>query len=86
METPEIGDKVRVVSTADCDGEGLWHGYHPYVKGLEGVIVPNLSHVDAPDHHPWRVDFGRNLSPPDTTPITWSYFKASELVLMLEAK
>jgi len=64
-----------------CDGEGKYHGYHPYMKGLEGVIVPSLSHVPAPTGHPWRVVY---ITPNQQRP-GWGYFKASELDLIQEA-
>ena len=57
------------------------HAHHPYVKGLEGVIVPFLAHIKyAPDEHPWRVVFIRE----DTPRPGWAYFKASELELLLQ--
>ena len=77
METPEIGDKVRVRSVVACDGEGVSHGYNPYVKGLVGVILPRLFHVGPPEGHPWRVVF---LG--DDAPRLWQYFAASELELL----
>lgn len=89
METPEIGDRVRVRSTAGCDEEGTCHGYHPYIKGLVGTIVPPFAHVNPPPSHPWVVDFGFDLSHGvikfgpklDTFP-TKAYFAASELELV----
>ena len=82
METPEIGDKVRIGSVRLCERQMLAHGFHAYVEGLEGVVIAFLEHNRGEDEgHPWRVDFGRNLSPPGTTPLTWQYFAASELEL-----
>ena len=80
METPQVGDWVKIRSVALCPDEGSAHGYHPYVKGLEGVIVRRLDHVPPPRSHPWRVVF---LNPPVELRPGWAYFKATELDLML---
>ena len=80
METPEIGDHVRIRSVLECERQGKYHGYDRYVKDLVGVIVPRFAHVPPPLDHPWRVDFGYDLShgkvkPPHTS----QYFSASEM-------
>ena len=81
METPEIGDRVRVKSVVECDGEGKSHGYHPEVKGRTGTIILPYANVAPPADHPWRVRFDM----PITTKYPHQpsqYFAASELELI----
>ena len=79
METPEIGDKVRVKSVVMCEGEGLYHGCNPWVKGRIGVIIP--SRWAPPLCHPWRVEFTGGQNKLSTRP-NWQYFTAAELELL----
>ena len=81
METPEIGDKVRVKSVVMCEGEGLYHAHNPWVKGRIGVIIPRLWHVAPPPSHPWRVEFTGGTNKLLTRP-SWQYFAAAELELI----
>ena len=81
METPEIGDMVRVKSVVMCERQGLDHGYNPLVEGRIGVIIPRLWHVAPPPSHPWRVQFLAVINMP--SPISyWQYFAAAELELI----
>ena len=83
METPEVGDRVRVKGTAGCEHEGAAHGMHPFVKGKLGIIIPPYSHVDPPEHHPWRVLFDEPIVIKLITQSS-QYFAARELDLVLE--
>ena len=82
METPEVGDRVVIGSVRMCELQMQAHGFHTFVDGLEGVIIAEFE--GAPLEHPWKVDFGQNLSPEGTTPLTWQYFAASELELVAD--
>ena len=83
METPEIGDKVRVKSVLMCNGEGFYHDYNPVVKGRVGVIIPGAPNVLPPRDHPWRVEFTGGTNKLHTRP-NWQYFAAAELELIEE--
>ena len=81
METPEIGDKVRVKSVFMCNEEGFAHGYNPLVAGRIGIIIASASHVLPPPGHPWRVKFSGGTNKLVTRP-NWQYFAAAELELL----
>jgi len=71
METPEVGDRVRIVNVR-CYEQGLSHGMHKFIEGLEGTILPCPN--PAPYHnHPWRVGIEGRIP---------EYFAASELELV----
>jgi len=74
METPIIGDKVRINITPECDGEYIRHGIRPYVQWQEGHIV---GYARCPDDHRWRVEYQIPGG------AAHGYFKASELELVL---
>ncbi len=74
METPEVGDRVRVVS-ALCYEQGEAHGLNRFVQGMVGTILPCPNPTGYIDHI-WRV---RLDGSPGLIP---QYFAASELELM----
>ncbi len=78
METPEIGDIVRIKSVVGCSGEYKAHGMNPYVQGQVGIVVPPRRYVSPPTDHPWRIQFKGGF---EGLPF-YSYFVASELELI----
>ena len=52
METPKIGDRVKINVHADCHGEFKHHGIRPFIQDQIGIVK---SYDRATEDHPWYV-------------------------------